>query len=401
MPTYAYQAIEGGGKQISGSLTAENQQVALRMLEEQSLFPLNVEESQARSAVTGRRKGVRLRHLTTFYQQLADLLKAGVPMLRSLEVLAGQQGSPPVLRQMLREVREDVAGGSTLADALEKNPQVFKVLHCSMIRAGERGGFLEDVLLRLSVFADKQDELRNRLIGAMIYPAILLCACVGVVILIMTLVVPKLQGHLREDTYNPLTHVLFGACDVLEAYWPVLIGGVVAVTFGLQALGRTRYGQHLLALASLKAPAFGPLFTMVAVSRFCRILGTLLQNGVPILQSLKIAKDSAGNVILSASIESATESVRRGETLSGPLGESGLFPGDVLSMIAVAEESNNLENVLVQIAETNEARTARTIEMTVRLVEPLLLVMMAGLVGGIAFALLLPILKMGASGIGQ
>ncbi len=398
MPTFAYQAIESGGKRVNGSLTAENQQVALRMLEEQALFPLDVNESQVRSTLTGRRKRIKLRHLTTFFQQLADLLRAGVPMLRALEVLCGQEGSPPVLRQVLKEVREDVAGGSTLADALEKNPQVFSELHCSMIRAGERGGFLEDVLARLAAFAEKQDELRNRLIGAMIYPALLMCAGVTVVIIIMTFVVPKLRQVLRAEDFNVMTHLLFGVCDVLLNYYPFLIAGVVATVVGVQAFRSTAYGKRALASAKLKAPAFGKLYTMVAVSRFCRILGTLLQNGVPILQALKIAKDSAGNEILSKHIETATENVRRGETLSEPLGKSGLFPGDIVSMIAVAEESNNLEKVLVQVADTNEARTARAIDTTVRLVEPLLLMGMAVIVGIIAFALLLPILTMGSAG---
>lgn len=399
MPTYAYTAIEHGGKQVSGSLTAENAQVAARMLEEQSLFPLAVDESAARSALTGRGKRIKLRHLTTFYQQLADLLRAGVPMLRSLDVLASQEGSPPVLRRVLREVREDVAGGSTVADALQKNTNIFSTLQCSMIRAGERGGFLEEVLTRLSIFADKQDELRNKLIGAMIYPALLLCAGVAVVVFIMTFVVPKLESHMRPETYNVMTRLVFATCHVLTDHYPYLICGVVAVAVGFSLFKRTEYGRRTLALAKLRAPVFGTLYTMVSVSRFCRILGTLLQNGVSILQALRISKDSAGNEILAEQIESATESVRRGETLSAPLGKSGLFPSDILSMIAVAEESNNLENVLVQIAETNESRTARTIDTTVRLVEPLLLTMMAFIVGGIAFALLLPILKMGATGV--
>ncbi len=398
MPTYAYKAVGSGGKPSTGSLTAENHQVALRMLEEQSLFPLSVEESQAVSAVTGRRKGVKLRHLTTLYQQLSDLLRSGVPMLRALDVLSSQDGSPLAMRQVLKEAREDVAGGDTLADAFEKNPQIFKPLHCSMIRAGERGGFMEDVLSRLSIFAEKQDELRNKLLGAMIYPAMLMLAGVAVVTLIMIVVVPKLRDNLNPAAFNIMTHALFGVCDILTNYYVYLIVGVIVAIFAFNAAKRTAKGQRAMAQLSLRAPAFGKLYTMVSVSRFCRILGTLLQNGVPILQSLKIARDSAGNEILAEIIDGATESVRRGETLSVPLGKSGMFPGDILSMIAVAEESNNLENVLVQIAETNETRTARTIETTVRFVEPALLMMMAIIVGAIAFALLLPILQMGATG---
>lgn len=396
MPTYAYKAIRDGGKTITGVLTAENRQVALNILDEQSLFPVKVEEAGARS-FTGGRKKIRLRYLTTFYQQLGDLLRAGVPMLKALDVLTGQEGSPPALRQTVKEVREDVAGGAPLADALEKHTQIFAELHCAMIRAGERGGFLEDVLNRLAIFAEKQDELRGKLVGAMIYPSLLMFFGIAVVTFIMSFVVPKLRDHLRPEAWNPMTHLVFGASDFVTHYYLVVIGVVIVVIVGFKLFGRTEYGKRFMALAKLKAPISGKVITMVAVSRFCRILGTMLHNGVPILQSLKISKESAGNVILAEHIEAAAENVRRGETLSAPLSESGLFPADILSMIAVAEESNNLETVLVQIAETQEARTARAVDMAVRLVEPLLLMFMAVAVGVIAFALLLPILTMGAS----
>jgi type II secretory pathway component PulF len=395
VPKFAYKAVEGGGGTVTGALVAESQQVAMRMLQERSLYPVTVEEAKSGGS---RGKKIRLRYLSTFYQQIADLLRSGVPMLRALEVLSEQDGSPPVLRQTLATVREDVAGGETLADAMDKHPNLFKDLHCAMIRAGERGGFLEDVLARLAIFAEKQDELRGKLIGAMIYPAILMMAGVAVVTGIMTFVVPRLRGHLPEESFNFLTHIVFGACDLLTKRYGLVIGGIIVVAVGTYSFCRSEYGRRTLAMLKLRAPIVGKIGTAVAVSRFCRILGTLLQNGVTILQALKIAKDSAGNEILAAEIDKAGESVRRGETLSTPLAESGLFPGDILSMIAVAEESNNLENVLVQIAETHETRTARTIETSVRLVEPLLLASMAVVVGGIAFALLLPILTMGAAG---
>lgn len=397
MPTFAYKAVEKSGKTVSGSLAAENEQVALRLLAERALFPVNVAESSGAKSGGGGRK-IKLRHLTTYYQQMADLLRAGVPMMRALEVLSTQEGSPLTLKNALAEVREDVAGGETLADAMDKHPNLFKGLHCAMIRAGERGGFLEDVLERLAVFSEKQDELQNKLVGAMIYPAILMFAAVVIVTLIMVIVVPKLRDYLKPETFNVMTHIVFGVCDVMMNHYGWIIGGLVALIVGVTSLLKTEAGQTLKAHVQLNAPMFGPIYRAVSVSRFCRILGTLLQNGVPILQSLKISQDSAGNPILGAEIEKAAENVRRGEALSTPLGESGLVPGDILSMIAVAEESNNLDNVLVQIAETQEARTGRVIETAVRLVEPLLLAGMAVIVGSIAFALLLPILKLGAAG---
>ncbi|MCP4245445.1 MAG: type II secretion system F family protein [bacterium] len=397
MPTFSYKAVGQDGQSVLGSLTAENYQVALRMLEEKALFPVNVREGAlAAKSVTGRTKKVKLRHLVTVYSQLADLLRAGVPMLRALEVLS-KQGFSATLTEILKDVREEVSGGTSLADSMEKHPAAFSELHCSMIRAGERGGFLEDVLSRLAGFAERQDELRNKVVGSMIYPAVLMGAGLAVVTFLLAFVVPKLRDQLREENYNILTEIVFGATDLLIGYYPYLIVGVAALIVGVSAACKSERGKLLIGRGQLKAPVYGTIYTMMAVCRFCRILGTMLHNGVPILQSLKISKDSAGNPILADEIENAAESVRKGETLADPLGKSGLFPPDILDMIAVAEESNNLENVLIQIADTNESRTARQIDLGVRLLEPMLLMLMAGMVLCIALALLLPILTMSST----
>ena len=396
MPSYTYRAVSSTGKSEEGVLTAENYQVALRQLEERALFPVKVTEGLQESKVPfSRGRRVKTQHLTTFYSQLADLLRAGVPMLRSLDVM-GRQSGQGGLPQIIKELREDVAGGMSLGDAMAKHPRAFSPLHSSMVRAGEQGGFLEDVLQRIAIFSEKQDELHNKLIGSMIYPCILVIAGGGVVLLLMVLVVPELRSHLRPESFNIMTRIVFGISDALREHYLYIMMLVVAVIGGLSFWGRTEGGQRLLERAKLRAPLMGKIVTMTALCRFCRILGTLLHNGVPILQSLKISRDSAGNRVLANVIEEAGESVRKGESLSTPLGKCGLFPPAIVDMIAVAEESNNLENVLVQIADTNEARTARTLELGVRIVEPLLLVAMAVMVFCIAIALLLPILTMGS-----
>lgn len=398
MPSFAYTAVSGKGEHVSGVLTAENYRVALRMLEEQQLYPMQVKEgveAGGRNAFGGRRR-VKPALLTTFYSQLADLLKAGVPMLRSLDLLS-KQSSSGVFTSLVKELREDVAGGMGLGDAMGKHPHAFSPLHSSMIRAGEQGGFLEDVLHRIATFSEKQDELRNKVRGAMIYPSILVVVGGVVVTLLMTLVVPKIRENMRPENFNVFTVGVFWICDTFtQRYVGLILGGVAAVSGFVWAI-RTPQGRRLYERFKLKAPIVGKIFTMVAICRFCRILGTLLHNGVPILQSLKIAKDSAGNQILAELIEQAGESVRKGAALSTPLAESGLFPVTVVDMIAVAEESNNLETVLVQIADTNETRTARAIDLAVRVLEPLLLVVMAGIVAVLMIALLLPILTMGSS----
>ncbi len=397
MPSFSYKAVSDAGKSVNGVLTAENYQVALRMLDQQALFPISVREGIEESTIPfrGARK-VKARHLTTFYSQLADLLSAGVPMLRSLDVLAGQ-GSQGRLTQMIKELREDVAGGMALGDAMAKHPRAFSPLHASMVHAGEQGGFLEDVLQRIATFSEKQDELRNKVVGAMIYPSILVFVGSAVVTMLMVVVVPKIRMYLRPETFNPLTIAVFWACDLLLEHYVVILFAVVGLCLAASSIVKTEWGKHSFERFKLRAPVLGNVLTMVAICRFCRILGTMLHNGVPILQALRISKDSAGNEILAKVIAEAGDSVKKGAALSAPLGESGLFPPAIVGMIAVAEESNNLETVLVQIADTNEARTARSIDLAVRVMEPILLAIMAGVVFCIAVALLLPILTMGST----
>jgi general secretion pathway protein F/type IV pilus assembly protein PilC len=397
MPSYAYKAVSDSGKAVDGVLTAENYQVALRMLEEQALYPIKVAEGiQQQRLGLGRRRRVKMQHLTTFYSQLADLLRAGVPILRSLDVMS-RQGAQGGLSQIVKELREDVAGGMALGDAMAKHPQAFSDLNASMVRAGEQGGFLEDVLQRIAIFTEKQDELRNKVIGAMIYPCILVFVGSVVVTLLMLFVVPKLRAYLRPETLNPLSHAVFWVCDMLRNHYIAILLVTVAIVAGFSAWVKTESGKQLFERFKLRGPIIGKVFTMVAICRFCRILGTMLHNGVPILQALRISKDSAGNEILAKVIEGSADSVKKGAALSDPLGSCGLFPPTVVDMIAVAEESNTLETVLVQIADTNEARTARAIDLGVRVLEPILLVIMAMVVFCIAVALLLPILTLGTA----
>ncbi len=402
MPTFSYTARNARGEQLAGVLTAENQQAALRALDDRQLFPIEVREGgiASRSIVPGRRKRIKLSLLGQVYGQLADLLRAGVPVLRSLDVLA-RANANAAMAEILREIRDDVAGGEGLAEAMEKHPHIFPDIQVSMIRAGERGGFLEEVLSRVATFVERQNELRNKVVGSMVYPCLLLTAAFGVVIMMLTFVVPKIRPFLSKmeakGQLPSMTVLLFAITDFLKAYG-IYVAGLLVVGFIL-ALPyiRSEKGRMATDRIKLKLPVIGKIVTIVAVCRFCRILGTLLSNGVPILQSLKISKDSAGNLVLAQEIDKATESVRKGETLSGPLGQSGMFPVDVIDMIAVAEEANTLDTVLVTVADANEARAARVIDMGVRLLEPVLLLFMAVMVLFIAMAVLLPILTMSSS----
>jgi len=318
-------------------------------------------------------------------------------VLRAIDVMSRMKSSP-LLMQILKEIHADVSGGEPLANAMAKHPNAFNDLSIAMVRAGEQGGFLEDVLARISVFTERQDELRNKLVGSMIYPCILMFAGGTVVMFLMLFVVPRIRMFLEQVEKPWLTVALFSTCDFLQYQGFYILGALVVVMVFVIPVLKSDKERLALDKLRLRVPVMGKIVTMVAICRFCRILGTMLHNGVPILQALKISKDSAGNRILAEQIDKATENVQKGEMLASPLGASGFFPGDIIDMIAVAEESNNLETVLVQIADSNEARTARQIDLGVRLLEPLMLLVMATFVLVIAIALLVPILRMSASG---
>lgn len=398
MPTYNYTAKTVQGEVVQGVLTADSHQAALHMLDERALYPLDLKEGLIEKGGALFAKRVKLAQLSTMYNQLADLLRAGVPVLRSLDLLC-RQNANPALTAVMRVIRDDVAGGMSLAEAMTKHPSVFANLHCSMVRAGERGGFLEDVLSRVAVFVDRQNQLRSKLVGAMIYPIVLMLASVGVVIAMMTIVVPKIRPLLESGKMQlpVLTEMIFKTSDTIRDYGLFIGAALVFVIMAIVGYFKTERGRYNKDVWKLKLPIAGKMFTMVAVCRFCRILGTLMASGVPILQCLQIAKDSADNRVLADAVEAAGENVRKGDPLAVPLGQSGLFPLDILDIIAVGEESNTLDKVLVDLADSNEARTAQLIDTGVRLLEPLLIVFMAVIVGIVALGLLLPILGMAAN----
>ena len=402
MPTFNYKARDMGGDAVDGTLVADSEMAAARILHERELMPIDLREIDTdRRSLLGRRSDkVSASRVGVVYEQLADLLNAGVPLLRGIAVLANQT-NVPALGRVLREVHDDVSGGDALADSMEKHQNAFPKLHAAMVRAGEKGGFLEDVLQRLSEFVTRQDELKNKFIGAMAYPCILVTVLIGAVTVIMTWVVPRIRPLLEGQVLPLPTVMVFAIADALTQHYLLILGGVLLVIIGIAAFVQSERGQQLRDHLALKAWGFGPIYTMVSLCRFCRIFGTLLANGIAIIQALEIAKDSAGNRILAETIHNAGENVRHGEPLTEPLSASKLFPPAIIDMIAVAEESNTLDKTLIQVANTQEARTGRQIDLFVRMLEPLLLLVAAGMVLFIAVALLLPILTMATQECGS
>ncbi|TWW09954.1 type IV pilus biogenesis protein PilC [Planctomyces bekefii] len=401
MPDFRYQARELSGKQVSGVLTATSEKDALSILAARSLFPMSValtEQSKQQASAGSRR--VPTRYLTVFYNQLSDLLKSGVPLLRSLQLLEDQT-SNPVLRAVVQDIREQVADGTRLNDAMRRHPRTFNFLSVSMVKAGEEGGFLEEVLSRIAVFNEHQEELRGRVTGAMVYPMFLMTVGLAIVTVMMIWFVPEFASMFDrmqdQGTLPWATTTLLSISDLIQQRGLLLLAVLGGVIFGIVYYIQTPEGSRNLDRLKLRLPGLGGILQSLAVARFCRMLGTLLKNGVPILQSLRIAKDASGNVILAEAIGNAADNVSSGQSLAVPLRASGQFSRDLIEMIAVGEEANNLENVLINVADNMEKRTSRRIDMVVRLLEPMLLLVMATVVTFVIAALLLPVLNMSSN----
>ena len=398
MPDFDYIARDMSGQQMTGTIAASNEQDALSSLASRSLFPMKVDlakESVAQAQQLGRR--VSASQLTAFYNQLADLQKSGVPLLRSLQLIE-RQTSKPALKFVIQDISEQVADGTRLNESMRRHPKVFSALSVSMVRAGEEGGFLEDVLKRIAAFNDHQEELKARVVGAMVYPIFLLVVGAIIVIVMLVKFVPEFADMFKRMADKGelpwATTTLMGMSEIAQNYWLIVVVLLVAIGFTLNQYLQTDKGKYNRDKIRLKAPGMGPIVRNLAVSRFCRILGTLLRNGVPILQSLRIAKDATGNEVLSEAIGEAADNVSGGRSLAQPLKLSGQFPENIVEMISVAEEANNLEEVLINIADNTERQTNRQLELFVRLLEPVLLLAMAAIITFIVAALLLPVMRM-------
>jgi general secretion pathway protein F/type IV pilus assembly protein PilC len=338
--------------------------------------------------------------MASTYAQLASLLSSGVPLLRSIDVIR-QQTRHKNLAFVLEDVHNRVQEGSTLADAMARHPRAFGELATSIVRAGGEGGFLEEALERLAKFVEQQDELKSKVIGALAYPAILATLGTVIVNVLVIFFVPKFETlfeRLKERGELPaVTTGLLWLSRTMQDYGIFILIGLIVVGVLIRGKLQTTEGRMWLDRWRLKLPVVSGIYLSLAVSRFCRVLGTLLTGGVPIVRSLEISADSTGNKVLSTAVRDAAENISAGQALAEPLKECGHFPLDVVEMIAVAEQSNSLEKVLPHISDTLERDTWRRLDLFVRLLEPLMLMIMAGIVLVVVIALLLPVLKMASA----
>lgn len=421
MPTYAYEALNSAGKPQKGTIDAGSSEEAIQRIKSQGYFPTSVREQkvkgggpQGEAAPVRKTKkkrslniaigGVGQKKLTLFTRQLSTLQDAGLPLLRSVQILEQQQ-KPGLLRSVLGSVAEDVEAGSTLSDAMAKHPKCFDRLYSKMINAGEIGGVLDVILQRLATFLEKAQRLRRRIIGAMIYPIAVISIAVIIVTLIMWFIIPKFQEIFNdfEVELPALTIWLTKASmwvagratpdqAVPGAIW--IMFAPVIIFFVFKLIRMTNPGRATTDVIRVKIPVIGPLLRKTAVARFTRTLGTLIAAGVPILEAIMITRDTSGNYVYEKALTKVHDSIREGESFAGPLRESKVCDALVVNMIDVGEETGDLDAMLMKIADNYDEEVDVAVQGLISLLEPMLVVVLGGVVGTIVLALFLPLVKM-------
>ena len=425
MPKYDYTALDSRGKETKGSIEVGSQNEAIGRVKEMGLFPTKIVEAdraQEKSAgkkakakpvakAGGKKKGggmnleikipflsgkVKPKVLTTFTRQLATLVDAGLPLLRGLRVLEKQERNS-TLKKILGELALAIEGGSTFSEALAQHPKVFNRLFVNMVKAGELGGVLEVVLKRLAEFSEKAQKIKGKIKAALFYPVAVLFVAMGILLLLLMWVIPQFKEVFKGmDIKMPwfTLKVLAISDTVKDHFLPVMGGVAVAVAIFLVIIKKTKFGRYFWDKFKLKMPPMGPVISKVAISRFSRTLGTLVSSGVPILQALMIVKETAGNIIVADAVIKVHESVKEGETITAPLEASRVFPPMVVSMVDVGEQTGALPEMLLKIADTYDEEVDNAVSAMTSLLEPIMIIFLAIVVGSIVIAMFLPLIAM-------
>lgn len=395
MPTYSYTARPATGGDIQkGEIEVGTKEDVFAHLRKQKLVPVSVQEKEKELTLSfGSR--VKTRDVVIFTRQFATMINSGLPLVQSLDILQ-QQTENEALQKVIRQVLYDVESGNTLADAMGKHPKVFSDLYVSMVSAGEAGGILDTILLRLATFLEKNDALVRKIKGAMIYPIVILLVAIAAVATLLIFVIPTFQG-MFESAGVPLplpTQVVIAASAFLQAWWWAVLGGLVAGLFAFRAYYATDDGQRRVDAALLRMPLLGDLQRKAAVARFTRTLGTLVSSGVSILEGLEITARTAGNRVIHDAVMESRASIAGGETISGPLKESAVFPPMVIQMIRVGEETGGLDDMLSKIADFYDDEVDQAVNALLAAMEPIMIVVLGVLVGGMIVSMYLPIFDM-------
>jgi type IV pilus assembly protein PilC len=428
MPRYNYVALDGRGQELTGLVDASSTNEAIGQLRQAGYFPTNVSEeglgggaaeakrsrrktkaapverkARSKNIVLFQRKSVKPKTLMIFTRQLATLIDAGLPLLRGLNVLAKQE-KDSVLKNAINKLADSVQNGSTFSEGLAQHPRMFNDLYVNMVRAGELGGVLEVVLTRLAEFQEKAQKIKNKVVAAMVYPIIVLVLAMAIMTFLMIFIVPKFEAifhdMLGDKPLPTITLFVISVSSFMQNHWAILLGSLVGVIALYKLSARTRAGRAVIDRVKLRAPLFGDLIRKTSISRFSRTLGTLVTSGVPILQALTITRETAGNVVIARAISQVHDSVKEGESIVQPLEASGAFPPMVISMIDVGEETGQLPEMLLKIAEVYDDEVDNSVAALTSLLEPIMIVLLALIVGTIVIALFMPLISI-ISGLQQ
>ncbi len=409
MPVFTYQALDSQGKEVRNEIEAESSDDALNKLRSMDLFPTSVKEKAAKRAASkpgakksasGRKKTmaigkVKRSDLAGFTRQLSTLINAGLPIVRSMKILCDQL-KPGVLQNALFDVADDVEGGSALSEALSKHPKVFNKLYVNMVKAGEAGGILDQILERLATFMEKAERLKKRVVSAMIYPAVVLTVAGGILALIMILVVPNFQKMFEDmgmDLPAP-TRLLLSIGEFTANRWYAILAIPIGIIIVYKLIGATKAGRYGLDFVKLKLPVFGIISTKSSLSSFTRTLGTLITSGVPILEALNIVRDATGNAVVSNAIGKVHDSIREGESMAAPLAASKVCDPLVTNMIDVGEETGELDKMLLKVADQYDDDVDNLVGGMMSMLEPILIVGMGCAVAFIVISLFLPMITL-------
>jgi type IV pilus assembly protein PilC len=405
MAKFSYTAVDAQGKQANGTIEAADQSAAIAQIRQLGFYPQRLDEKRDDAAAAPKEKApkvkkggaVKMKILTTFTRQLATLIDAGLPLLRSLTTLARQERNP-VMRNTMTSLASSVESGSTFSEALAQHPAIFNKLYVNMVKAGELGGVLEIVLARLAEFQEKAQRIKGKVKSAMVYPIVVLSIAVVILCFLLVFIVPKFQKIFQDalpgQELPGITLFVMGASHILISQWYLVIGAVALVVVAYKIFASTPAGAVVIDRLAFKLPVFGDLLSKTAISRFSRTLGTLISSGVPILQALNITRETAGNHVLASAIGKIHDSVKEGESVVGPMEASGVFPPMVTSMVQVGEETGQLPDMLVKVADVYEGEVDNVVTGLTSVLEPIMIVMLAVIVGVIVIALFMPMVKL-------
>jgi type IV pilus assembly protein PilC len=396
MPVYAFRGRNvRTNESISGERFSSSPQALAAVLRREQVAPITIREKKERKPLLAFRKGVSQNEVAIFTRQFSVMLDAGLPLVQCLEAI-GQQHPNQNFRTVLEQVRIDVESGSTLADAMARHPKVFDTLYTNMIAAGETGGILDTILQRLAVFIEKIVKLKRALRSAMIYPSVILSVAVVVVGIILWKVVPVFRTLFEGfNVQLPLlTRIVIALSEIVESYFVFLLAGAVLAAFGLRSYYRTENGRFAIDRFLLRIPVLGEVFRKIGVARFTRTLATLLSSGVSILEGLDITARTAGNAILEKTVLQIRKNIEEGKTIAEPMKQSNFFPPMVTQMVSVGETTGELDTMLVKVADYYEEEVDVVVSSLLTILEPLMMVVLGVIVGGIVIAMYMPMFKL-------